>query len=597
MKSSAAGGSNRTDTKFPPNVIEKRDWLSVPLRISRRRVVVILLGTLGLALYLVPAVLAPVVRWGDSEPDLRWAREGIGLWKPLTAEEIRRAPVHSLKPGYLLFLRFASSAIPGNPERSIIVVQSLLLWLSIAGGCLRLGKQNGMAVGVAAYLLLLLFLPIRDSASAVMPEAISTAAFLPLCVVAWERPQGTRTVVLTALSVLALFWIRPNVGAVAFLLVALGWTLRTSYREVAGVAGVFFVGLFSIWAATAPYTGRDTKRGLPDPILIGSVEYNFTPALAPWPGSTGSFFADPRIVRSISNWKQTLAAPLPDRTRDLRWRAFHGILGVDYYDARWSKAYRHLEEASRNWVPLLVVFAVAVSLASVFAQNASDVAVGLCAWTLAGVLVFHDFLLGSSPRLVLPYLPFFFLLAPRAFRNGRNRTHLLTGALVLSSLWLLARHPEVASWDWGLLESSGATVEQRLAAGVLPHRAPATLHVRVAAPGPGSADLILALNGQVLFQGSSESMRKTAFLTIALPSEILLENLRAPFLLRLTSVGRYDSCSYLVFAVVPPLWRESARRLGNPELSPVTDVRSGSLDWWAHEGTDAGATAPAVQRN
>jgi len=531
---------------------------------------------------------APVVRWGDSETDLRWAREGIGLWKPLTAEEARRAPVHSLKPGYLLFLRFSSSVLPGNPERSIVVVQSLLLWLAITGVCLRIGKQNGAAVGVTAYALLLLFLPIRDSASAVMSEAISIAAFLPLCVVAWERPQRARTVVLTAFGLLALFWIRPNVGAVAFLLVVLGWAVLRSYREVAGVVCIFLVGLSSVWAVTAPYAGRDAKRALPDAILVGSAEYNWTPSLEPWPGSTGSFFTDPRIARSISNWKHALAVPPPDGARDLRWRAFHGLFGLDYYDARWSEVYRYLERASRIWVPLLVVLALALGLASVFAGKPSDVAAGLCAWALAGALVLHNFLFSSSPRLVLPYIPCFLMLASRALSNGGKRTLLPASALVLSGLWLLAWHPEVASWDWGLLESSGVTLEQRLPVGALPRTAPATLHVRIAPVESTAAELILSLDGQVLFRSSADSMRKRALLAIPLPSQILLKNTRTRVVLRLSSAGRYGSYSFLIFPVVPPPWRHGARRVGNPELSPRTDVRSGSLDWWAHEGSETG---------
>jgi hypothetical protein len=594
MESSAAGSPNGTNSKLPSDVIEKRPRLSAPLRISRRRVVLALLGTLGLALYMVPAVFAPVVRWGDSEPDLRWAREGIGLLKPLTAEEIRRVPVHSLKPGYLLFLRFASSVIPGDAERSIIVVQSLLLWLSITGSCVRLGKQNGPAVGVAAYVLLLLFLPIRDSASAVMSEAIATASFLPLCIVAWERPERTRTVILTAVGLLALFWIRPNVGAVAFLLVVLGWTLRKSYCEVAGVACLFLVGLFSVWTATAPYAGRDAKRALPDAILVGSAEYNWTPSLEPWPGSTGSFLTDPRIARSVRNWKLTFGAPRPDKARDLRWRAFHGLFGLDYYDARWSEVYRHLERASRIWAPLLVVLVLAFGMAFVFAENSSDMAAGLCAWALATTLVLHDFLFSSSPRLVLPYLPFFLMLAPRALWSGRKRTLMPAGALVLLGLWLLAWHPEVASWDWGLLESSGVALEQRLPAGALPRTAPATLHVRVAPLDVGATDLVLSLDGQVLFRGSAESTRERALLSIPLPSDILRENARASVLLRLRSEGRYDLRSYWIFPVVPPPWRDGARRVGDPALSPRTDVGSGSLDWWAHEGTD---DVEAPQRN
>ena len=59
------------------------------------------LAALGLALYLWPALSAPVVRWSDSELDLDWARRGVGIFSPVVS------PHHPPKPGYILFLRAA----------------------------------------------------------------------------------------------------------------------------------------------------------------------------------------------------------------------------------------------------------------------------------------------------------------------------------------------------------------------------------------------------------------------------------------------------------------------------------------------------------
>ncbi len=49
---------------------------------TRRAVFAALLGAAGLALYLWPAVTAPVVLWSDSQTDLDWAIAGEGIVGP-----------------------------------------------------------------------------------------------------------------------------------------------------------------------------------------------------------------------------------------------------------------------------------------------------------------------------------------------------------------------------------------------------------------------------------------------------------------------------------------------------------------------------------
>src|ERR1700682_3452644 len=130
---------------------------------TRCKVGLVLMGTAGLLLYLWPAISAPVVIWSDSEVDLRWAREGIGLWKPLPAGEPQSAVVQPLQAGYLLFLRLASVALPFvGATRSIVIVQSAVLWASIAATCVWLGRRRGLGVGCVAYGLIVLFIPLRD---------------------------------------------------------------------------------------------------------------------------------------------------------------------------------------------------------------------------------------------------------------------------------------------------------------------------------------------------------------------------------------------------------------------------------------------------
>ena len=69
------------------------------------------LSAFGLAVYLVPALAAPVVSWSDSALDLDWARKGEGIVTPVVS------PHHPPKPGYILFLRGILEAEPnGKPS-------------------------------------------------------------------------------------------------------------------------------------------------------------------------------------------------------------------------------------------------------------------------------------------------------------------------------------------------------------------------------------------------------------------------------------------------------------------------------------------------
>jgi hypothetical protein len=300
--------------------------------ILRRRILIGLLGAAGLALYLWPAIAAPAVVWSDSEVDLRWAREGIGLSKPFTETERQRAPMHPLKPGYLLYLHLAANAVPGVGEtRSSVLVQSLLLWASIALTSLLLARSQGAPAGISAYFLLLTFFPLRDCASAVMSEAISAAAFLPLAAAAIAPPHGRNRAAFVGAALAALFWVRPNVGGVAFCLVLLGWCLARSFRESLWMAATFLVGLLGVWVALPAFTGSSAKRELQAPLLFGSAEYYWAPAAQPRvPALPKPVEPEPIATRLRGNWNRLLQSPHADRNREMRWRAAHALFGVEY---------------------------------------------------------------------------------------------------------------------------------------------------------------------------------------------------------------------------------------------------------------------------
>jgi hypothetical protein len=290
---------------------------------------------------------------------------------------------------------------------------------------------------------------------------------------------------------------------------------------------------------------------------------------------------------AISNWQATLSRRGPDATRQIVWRMAHGLLGAEFYDARWSPVYQRATTATRVLTPFLIVAASSLLLVAPARGDALRVkALGLL---LLLLIVAQNLVIGSLPRYVLPLLPgllLFGLCAAPPLR-GTGGWRLLAAAVVFG-LTLVALHQQrgVLAWEWGQIESAEVVIVQTLPRASLPRLAPATLHIRVAAPVlPTAAGLESeAADGRLLYSSRQDQSRERAELTIALPQDLLDDNQRSALSLRLRAFGDYDAFHYLLFPVVPPPWSAPARRIGNLELSPSTGVLSGALDWWAHAG-------------
>jgi hypothetical protein len=527
--------------------------------VTTRRLACGALGILGLALYLWPAIAAPVVLWADSQFDLRWAREGVGIVSPAPIEGI----VHPAKPFYILFLKTVLLVAPAGAEaRWSVIVQSLLVWLAIAISSVLVAKRLSPARGAALYVVLILTLRLRDSASAVMSEALSAAIFLALSAALIEPTARPGLAALLGLCAGALFLVRPNVGAIAAGLALVAWVPKGPRRAPLVFLAAFAILVLPIWAATAP--PRDAWRGMSPAFAAAATEYGWTPA------------ANHSIAESSS-----------DLRRQLVWRAFHGVFGTEYYDARWSPRYQAASEASRLIVPWLVIAAIAVlATAPRSAGRARRLGLSLCA-----ALVVQSFVLGALPRFAMPMIPGLFLFAaaswPAGYRDRRRAWIAAAAGVAIAAL--LATQPEIFDWEWGKVETAGIRIVERVPRGALPAHGPATLHVRIASPVlPTAAGLaIWDAEGHALFEtGHAPADPARPDITVSLPDSILAANRRGPVVLTLESRGAYDPTHFLLFPVVPPPWEAPARREGSAELSPDSGVSRGGLDWWAHEGAD-----------
>jgi len=551
--------------------------------LTRRTALLVLLGISGLAVYLWPAVSAPVVLWSDSALDLAWAREGVGIVSPVPPPAAgEAAPVHPAKPGYLLFLRAVLAAAPsGHETRSIVVVQSLLLWLSIAGTSMFIGRRRGTVTGVAIYLLLISFLRLRDSASIVMPEALSATLLLPITAALLEPPRIRGVLFLFGISIGLLFWVRPNVGGAAFLLAFLVIGIRREWLAFAPLLIGFLLLFAPIWILTRPRDSGTSLRGLAHTVLEGSADYYWSPSVQR--GATNESGRE-ELSRAAENWRATLRKKGPDIRRQLVWRALHGFLGTEFYDGRWSSLYRLLTTFSRVATPFLILAAAAVLLAGLWRSSVF----GLGALLIL-LLVGQDLVLGSNPRFVLPFLPGLFIFAAAAVSSlarGPTGPRVTTVAVFGLLVAFVATHVHVLNWEWGQIESAGVHIRQRIPKGSLPREAPATFHIRIASPVvPSPAHfMVLAPDKTVLYTSENDADRREPAITAPLPRALLDANAADAVEIEVVTFGSYGEFQYLLFPVIPPPWRARAVREGSDALSPSTGIRSGALDWWAHRG-------------
>jgi hypothetical protein len=550
--------------------------------LSRRIPLFLAVAASGLLLYAWTAFRAPVVLWSDSAVDLEWARTGAGIFRPVPPETAGgEVPLHPAKPAYLLFLRAAQTLAPAGQEgRTVVVLQSFLLWLSIAGTSLFLLRHFGWPA-IVVLAVLLGFLRLRDSASAVMPEALCAALFLPIAARLLQPPRSRAGRAFLGLSIAVLFWVRPNAGGIVLVL-ALVPQVRRGWKEALPVLGGFGLLFLPIWFLTRPADGG-SLRGLSYPVLEASTDYYWMPAGASNPGSREDLQRRD-LARAAANWKALLQERGPDARRQLVFRSLRGILATEYSDSRWSSVYRVLAIASRLATPLMTLAAIAAIIAALAGGNAIAVA----GTVLFLLLVGQNLVVGPNPRYVLPFLPVLLALGVLSLVQLTPSRRIAFVALFVLLVVFVAAHPFLVDQEWGRIESEGVTLRQPIPRGSLPRGEPATLHVRIAPPlVPSTANLEVRAGGVLLLDpGSTTADRRRPAIRAALPQRVMDANRTGPIELEITSTGAYGPLHYLLFPVIPPPWRSGARRAGSPEISPTTGIGSGALDWWAHTGRD-----------
>jgi hypothetical protein len=549
--------------------------------LTRRRAVFLLLAAAGLFLYLWPALRAPIVRWSDSELDLRWAEQ-----QPMPAGAVA-GEMHPAKPAYLSFLR-AGMLIGqyGSPTRSIVILQSLLVWLAFAATSLFVARRHGDVAGIVLYCTLLAFIRFRDATSTIFSEPLAIAIVLPLTALMLNRRADTPVRCLgLGFAVGLLFLVRPNVGlpigVAAVILRGRRRDARNALRILAGACCV--VG--PILLLLRPAGPREALGGIGAPVLLGSAPYYSASSLGP------SLPAGSRqqLREALRRWRRFLGERGPDARREMVWRSFHGLLGTEFYDSRWSPSYRAIDTPARVAGPFLTILALCVLLAG--RSPEPDRLRSAVSYLFVPVLVGHNLVFGSHPRYLLPFLPVLFFLAVEnlsATRPTEWKRWLAALLLFAGMVAGIRASRGIVDWEAGIIESAGVEIVQRIPSGSLPARSPARLHVRIAPSMlPLNAKLTVSEPGVgMLYDGQKEPDQSGPVISMDLPQMLLSRNRERDVELHLRAAGNYDAFHYLLFPVIPPPWADPARRLGSAELSPRTGIASGGLDWWAHSGRD-----------
>jgi len=554
--------------------IERRDGE----RLARgAKVALVVFGAAGLFVYLWIAMRGPVVLWSDSRIDLALARERLGF---LGGHSYRDAGGwgHAVKPGYVFFLALCT-ALFGDPIRASLVLQSLLLFAALAFAAVLIGLRRGPLRGAAFFVGVLGMLSFRDSASAVMSEALATAGFLALAAaIALGRADTIRRLLVIGAAIAALFYVRPNVGAAAGALALVGFDSPRLRRPA--IWGALAAGFLALWGpveiARRAHVSEPVRSGMSSALLTGSLDYLWPAVVPHWPAAaTPAETARQETRLAAARWRAMWPPATPEIRREWIWRSFHALLGTDYYDASWSPVYWRIDEAAKIARPFLVLMAVAWVVCGFRRPETRRFA--LLGTALLLMLVAQSLLVGALPRYGLPFLAPLFLFA--ALSTSRKFiAPLLVGAALAG---LVSLRPGVADREWGRIEKSGVVVRQEIPRDGFDRRR-SELHVRIGSlTGPTSAELSVEDDrGRILFSSRANPHPENPVAVFALPADVVARNRRTPVELRFVAGNGFDETNFYVFPVVPRPWKAPARREGAEALSPMTGVIGGSLDWW-----------------
>ena len=534
------------------------------------------LVTIGYLLASVSASPGVAIARNDLEIVREWQRTG-------RLDDHATDPTHLKKPGYVAYLRWflPHTGSDAAENRRFLLLNTVWLLAGALAALASLWTRNRKSA-VVFLLFLLLYVPARDSTDYITSEPLAMGfALLFLTALPFARHRTAAAALGVAAAASSLY--RPNLGVILIVLGALvvfgsplprrgGAALLLGFAACVGM----LVGLGRVAGDRSdPFTG--TRKAL----LWGSADYYWrwsVPELRSSRSEDPSEDLSPREPSQMG-LRELVSRIIRRPPRSLLWSLGHGWFSAEPLPPRVDAAsYQRWSKALREWWWLAAALIAAACVAAATGGRGPwrFVPVVLLAMILA-----QSVILGSDPRLALPFVP---ALAYGLARVGPEwkPTRVTTaafGCALVAAIALVLAVPDVANSDFALVRGPGHGLEQEVRWRGRLDGTDVRLNLRLLQEPPFAMGLNITANGRTVFRrAESAASEHPAFLSIPIPAE-LLEAGGGHLCIRIETLG--DENAFAYFPVVPRMLRPSATLDGSSALpSGYGGTARGGIPMW-----------------
>lgn len=525
-----------------------------------------------------------------AAPDLVILREWMATGQLPHAS---RDPGHLAKPGHLLFLRLVLPAGGTDAElRRLLLINAAWIASGIAALVLAVRLRVGSRAAAWTAFLLLLCLPLRDSADYVLTEPLAVGSALWFAAAFILGSNRKIALLFIGIGVAALALLRPNL---AYALAAVGSIVLLSNDETRRRTVHLLLG-FVVGLVVLGLVGRATNLPLSplgmspsQALFFGSVPYSWPPEIGSWPaGETPEETSRLQVRAASQRWREALLLPRRDRNRFILWKLTHGVLSTEQLPARWDwPPYLRLSELVRRWWWLAMILAISLSVTAAAASDSPWRFAPLCLFLFAFA---QSLLLGAETRYTLPMIPVALLGLVLAHRSPKRRPAALAAgaATALGLFWIILQVPDTTAADYAVARPA-SRIQQTVPASAFGAWTAATLHLRILAfPWDSPPGFELFGNGELLFtRGSNDTSlfpaQHSVFLTGATLNQARAKGLE----LELRVLSEPSQGKGLTYPVVPAIFSRPSRIDGMTSLpTGFGGPTRGGIPAWVHEGVD-----------
>ncbi len=528
-----------------------------------------------------------------ADPGVAAAREDLDILRTWIATGLLTDHptdfAHLTKPGFLLYLR---AALPHAGEdrgenRRFLFLNAAWILLGLGSVSIALRRRCGPLSELFFLLIALGCVALRDCADYVLSEplAIGLALVVAAGVIHTDQ-EGARWKFGLGAAVCLVTLVRPNLGALLLLIVL----LKELSRQRRGIGLAATLGGFILCVGGLTVLGRLTRiplnpfGGSSRVLLWGTADYYWKPDIGDWPvGGTSGESTHLQLAKTRARWNSFFRNWNANHRRSLEWRLGHGILSAEELPSRWNSAhYLAADRFARRWWWAIATILGGLSVAAAIGGRGP----WLCAPILVVMaLIGQGLLFGTDPRLALPFLPLWALVLAAVLPTVRwGRFAIGGGAATVLLLFLFVRSvPDVAAFDFALVQGPGRRIEQALPSEAFCKSARATVHFRLLQEPPFVLGLSVFANGRpALRRGTANPSPWPASFAVALGEPETAQALHEGLRLRIETEGAASSNeAFVYYPVVPPLFCDRSSVDGQDRIpSGFGGETAGGLPVW-----------------